>query len=383
MSAVRAQGRSRAVLAKLRDGFSTWQNGMIAKASFRDWAGRFPFTQRTSRREAAALFDLAAGFVYSQILTAACELKLFEHLARGPLSLDDIARRLALRGESALCLLRAAVALQLVNERADGRFALGRRGAALIDNPGVIAMIHHHRLLYRDLADPVALLRDPDRATELSRFWTYAAREQTTETDAAASDSYSELMGVSQSFIARDILDAHDVRGYRRILDVGGGDGTFLRAVAARAQEARLVLFDLPEVARIAEARFAAAGLAARTEIAAGSFLTDPLPAGADLITLNRVLHDHDDGAAVKLLAAVRTVCSAGTTLLVAEPMAGTPGALAAGNAYFGFYFLAMRQGQPRTAEAIGGMLRDAGFTRVEELATPMPLLVRVLCARP
>jgi demethylspheroidene O-methyltransferase len=382
MPAVRAPGRSRAVLADLRDRFSAWQNGMIAKASFRDWAGRFPLTAKTSRREAAALFDLAAGFVYSQILTAACELDLFDHLAEGPLRLNDIAVRIDLSHESTLCLLRAAAALQLVDERTDGRFALGRRGAALVDNAGVIAMIRHHRLLYRDLADPVALLRDPDRSTDLSRFWSYPGRGEAGGENGAAAANYSDLMGVSQSFIARDILDAHDVRGYRRILDIGGGDGTFLRAVAARAPEARLVLFDLPDVARIAQDRFAAAGLAARSEVVGGSFLDDPLPAGADLITLNRVLHDHDDGDAAKLLAAIRSACSSRSTLLVAEPMAGTPGAVAAGNAYFGFYFLAMRQGRPRSAETIAAMLKDAGFSQVDEVATPMPLLVRVLLAR-
>ncbi len=381
MAAIPAPGGRASLVSRWRDGFHAWRNNLIAKAAFRDWAGRFPLTRRTSRREAAALFDLAAGFVYTQILTAACELDLFDHLAGGALPPDDVASRLKLPRDGALCLLRAAAALDLVDERADGRFALGRRGAALIDNRGVTAMIRHHRLLYRDLADPVALLRDPHRSTELSRFWTYAG----TGADGphlAAPDRYSELMGVSQSFIARDILDAHAVEGYARILDIGGGDGTFLKAVAARAPKAKLILFDLPAVARIAEERLAAAGLASRVEVIGGSFLSDPVPSGADLITLNRVLHDHDDRDAAALLRSIRAVCAPGTVLLLAEPMAGTPGARASGDAYFGFYLMAMRQGRPRSAEAITGMLRHAGFSRISEVATPMPLLVRVLIAR-
>ena len=44
----------------------------------------------------------------------------------------------------------------------------------LLANPGIEAMVEHNALLYHDLADPVAFLRDPQRETALSRYWAYA-----------------------------------------------------------------------------------------------------------------------------------------------------------------------------------------------------------------
>jgi demethylspheroidene O-methyltransferase len=166
------------------------------------------------------------------------------------------------------------------------------------------------------------------------------------------------------------------------VLDIGGGDGSFLRAVARRAPGLQLKLFDLPPVAALAQARFATAGLGARAEVTGGSFLTDPLPTGADIATLVRVLHDHDDDSVLAILRAARRALPADGVLLIAEPMAETKGAEAVG-AYFGFYLLAMGSGRPRTPEALTALLEQAGFEQVRLLPTRRPLLARVMTARP
>ena len=70
-------------------------------------------------------------------------------------------------------------------------------------------------------------------------------------------------------------------------------------------------------------------------------------------------------------------------TLLLAEPMSGTPGAEPVGEAYFGFYLLAMGRGRPRTPAEIGALLRAAGFGGVRARRTRTPLLTSVLTARP
>ena len=62
--------------------------------------------------------------------------------------------------------------------------------------------------------------------------------------------------------------------------------------------------------------------------------------------------------------------------------MAGTPGAEPVGDAYFGFYLLAMGSGRPRRADELHAMLGSAGFARVQELPTRRPLLARVLRAQ-
>ncbi|MGX7706938.1 methyltransferase [Methylobacterium sp. Gmos1] len=363
-----------------RDRLLAWRHRLIASPRFQRFAAAFPPTRGIARRNARALFDLCAGFVYAQVLAASLRLDLFRILADGPLPPEDLARRLDLPPDRALCLLRAAASLGLLTPLRDGRFALGDLGAALIGNPSVAAMVAHHAMLYDDLRDPVALLRGTAGSTRLSSYWAYAATDDPAAVDESAVAPYGALMGASQALVAGDILDAYPLSPHAHLLDVGGGEGAFAVEAAKSAPGLRVTLFDLPPVAARAERRFAAEGLAERATARGGSF-HDGLPAGADAVSLVRVVHDHDDGPALALLKASRAALPPGGTLLVAEPMAGTPGAEPVGDAYFGFYLLAMGSGRPRTAAELTAMLEAAGFARVREHRTRRPLLVRLLVA--
>jgi demethylspheroidene O-methyltransferase len=349
-----------------------WRDRLLADARFQRWAARFFLTRPIARRESRALFDICAGFVYAQVLAACVELDIFTRLAAGPLPSATLARACDLPAPAMELLLDAAVTLRLL-ERRRGGIGLGPLGAALRGNPGIAAMVAHHRLFYADVADPVALLRGRV-TTQLSQFWPYRGQAG----DAAA---YTPLMAATQPMIAGEILAAYDVSAHRLVLDIGGGDGSFLCHLAAQAPAARLQLFELPPIAEQAIARFDRAGLAARAAVFAGDFLNDPLPSGADLITLVRVLHDHDDAPALKFLSAVRRILPAGGKLLLAEPMADTKGAEPVGAAYFGFYLLAMGSGRPRRFADIENLLIQAGFSRVRRIPTSQPLLTSLLLA--
>ena len=104
---------------------------------------------------------------------------------------------------------------------------------------------------------------------------------------------------------------------------------------------------------------------------------------GADLISHVRVIHDHDDARALTILRAARRALPGDGTLLLAEPMSGTPGAEAMGDAYFGFYLLAMGRGQPRSQAQLTTLLSAAGFGHMHMARTAIPLQTRVLIAHP
>ncbi len=147
---------------------------LVASAWFRRRAAAFPLTRPVARRRARALFDLCAGFVYSQILLACVRLRLPQILLEGPQTVAALSVRLSLSADATARLLAAAVSLRIAARRGQGRFGLGPLGAALVDNPGVTAMIEHHALLYDDLRDPVALLREERGGTGLAGYWPYA-----------------------------------------------------------------------------------------------------------------------------------------------------------------------------------------------------------------
>ena len=357
-----------------------WRNRLLASPRFQHWASAFPLTRPIARRRARALFDLCAGFVYSQVLYACVELELFAHLAAGPLGVAELAPRLGLSRERALRLLKSAESLDLVQRVGPERFALGQLGAALLGNAGVAEMIRHHAMLYRDLEDPVGLLRGGRSETALGAYWAYAGGVPEA-LDGEGIRGYTDLMGASQGLIAGDVLDAYSLARHRTLLDIGGGNGAFLSAVAGRWPHLHLQLFDLPPVAERARIRFERAALGGRVQVFGGDLFRDPLPSGADCCSLVRVVHDHDDDRALAILKAARGVLPTGGVLLLAEPMSDTPGARPVGEAYFGFYLLAMGSGRPRTPDELTAMLREAGFQRARVVATRRPLLTRLIVA--
>lgn len=366
-----------------QDRWWAWRDRILANPAFQRWAGAFPLTRPIARRRARGLFDLVAGFVYSQVLLACVRLRLFQVLAEGPQTLRELATRLSLPEDAAERLLVAAVSLRLVERRSGGRFGLGPLGAPLVGDTAISAMVEHHAALYADLRDPVALLRGQVENPALAQYWPYAAEQGSAAMAAQRVAEYSALMSASQPLISAQILAAYPFGKHRRLLDVGGGEGMFLKAVAVPAPHLELMLFDLPPVVELARARLANAGLANRATAVGGSFFDDPLPTGADIVTLVRILFDHSDERALAILRAVRQAMPDDGTLLIAEPMAGTPGAEAMGDAYFGFYLLAMGKGRARTAADLTTLLQAAGFCDVRLLATHMPLQTQVLLASP
>lgn len=368
---------------RLLDRWLAWRDGLTGSRSFRRWAAAFPLTRPIAKRRASGLFDLVAGFVYSQILLACVRLKLFDLLAQEPQTLAALAPRLGLTEDAAQRLLAAAVSLKLVEKRSRGRYGLGPLGAPLVGDAAITSMVEHHADLYVDLADPVALLRGGDaRTSALAHYWPYAAADAPDALDTDRVIPYSALMSASQTLVSDEVLDAYSFDKHRRLLDVGGGEGTFLTAVAARAPHLQLVLFDLPAVANRARVKFAEQGLSERTTACGGSFFSDPLPTGCDLITLVRVIFDHDDARALMILKAVRRALPDGGTLLLTEPMSGTPGAEAMGDAYFSFYLLAMGKGRSRTAAQLTELLHAAGFGEVRLLRNHIPLQTQLIVAR-
>ena len=348
-----------------------FRNRLIASPRFRRWLAGNPLTRGFVRRRANAMFDINAGFIYTQIALAMVDTKMFDALAAGPLSVADAARHGDLPEAGADRLLKAAASLDLAERLRDGRYLLGERGAALHADPGIAAMIDHHRHLYLDLADPVALLRRGGGGGALAKYWAYARSDDPAASSSDAVGTYSTLMATSQAMVAEQVTAAYDFSRHSRLLDVGGGEGVFVRAVRAATPRLEVALFDLPAVA----------ARAGDVPVHGGNFFEDPLPTGFDLVTLVRIIHDHDDEPAMKLLRNIFAALAPGGQLMIAEPMAGTRGSRAMGDGYFGMYLWAMGSGRPRTADEIKAMLRGAGFAKMREIKTGLPLITRIILA--
>ncbi|MFK8015704.1 MAG: methyltransferase [Gammaproteobacteria bacterium] len=355
------------------------RNRLLSSARLRSFSNRFWPARLVARSQARELFDVIAGFTYSQVLFACVRLGVFDRLSNATATVEQLAHDSELTPAAWRDLLRAADSLHLVECIADDEYTLGRLGVVMAADRSLQAMVLHHDNLYRDLVDPVALLRGDLPGSELGSYWPYATKDTVSDEAAAR---YSALMAASQPMVAEQVLGAFSFAHYKTLLDVGGGSGAFVRAVAKKATHLDVQVFDLPPVAKLASESLESAGLAERSTVHGGDFRADALPAGADLISLIRIAHDHDDDTVLILLKKIREALAPGGTLLIAEPMAGTAYARRMGDAYFRFYLMAMGTGRPRTFEELSILLQSSGFGSIEKHPTAIPMLAQVVSAK-
>ncbi|MFN3992188.1 MAG: methyltransferase [Tabrizicola flagellatus] len=341
---------------------------------FHRLAARIPGLRWKARREGAELFSILSGFVQSQALVALVEGRVLHVLASGPMTTEDLSRRCAIPPAPLVVLLRAGAALKLLNGDRKGRWHLAPRGAAFLTVPGLEPMVRHHHVLYRDLTDPLAFFRGQTE-TELAGFWPYVFGTLAQE-DAGLAARYSRLMAESQVLVAEDTLRLVDLSQRKHLLDVGGGTGAFLAEVGRAHPGLTLSLFDMPAVLAGVPA-----ALRSRLRLHPGSFRSDPLPVGADTISLVRVLYDHDDATVAALLAKVHAALPPGGMILVSEPMSGGDRPDPATDVYFAIYTLAMRTGRTRSAAEIAGLLGATGFTEIRPRPGDRPYVTSVLTA--
>ena len=363
-----------------------WLERLYASPKLYQWSLSNPLTRWITKRRTQQIFDLMSGSVYSQVLPGCVRLDLFKMLHQSPLDLPQIAAQTKLPEPALQRLLLSAVSLGLLEHRSHERFGLGALGVPLAVHPGIGAMVEHNHLLYQDLQDPLAFLNNAWRGG-MAEYWPYAHDEQAAERAAQDKFSrYSDLMASSQEFVVQEILTAYYFDDHRCVLDVGAGKGRFASELALHAKHLQLKLFDLPPVLALAKANFESKGLLDRMTPCPGNFLHDPLPVGADLVTLVRVAHDHPDDVVQLLLQKIHDALPVGGTLLLAERMAQSQSRTGDGatqtDTYFHFYLLAMGAGRLRTPEALMQMMSRAGFSNIEQIPNNMPIHAQILLGR-
>ena len=148
-------------------------------------------------------------------------------------------------------LLHSAVSLRLLEMRGADLYGLGALGAPVAADVGLRLMIEHNAVLYEDMRDTLALLRD-EIQPHMQAYWPYMNGDKPTSWEADKVARYSELMATSQRFVIEELLASYDFSQHRCVMDVGGGQGGWISALGQHHTQLQLMLFDLPPVAALA-----------------------------------------------------------------------------------------------------------------------------------
>jgi SAM-dependent methyltransferase len=254
------------------------------------------------------IFEIATGFMATKLLFAASELGVFEALAVGPASLDDLAARAGLSRRSARICADAMVALGLL-ERDGDLYRNGQTAATFLSGSGPADMRPFLRfwdqISYPAWEGLAGTLRSGPRPP--------------LEFDEATQKVFSAGVAAIQAGPAQALAATYDFAAHQRLLDVGGGDGTWSAQVARLHGHMRATILDLPAVATIARQRLAAEGLTERVDAVGADVLVDPFPRGHDVILVANLVHYWAPETNRELLQRLRTAVDAGARLLLVD----------------------------------------------------------------
>lgn len=322
-------------------------------------AAEDPAPPRTVR-----LFQMWLGVLVTQMLRVVAKHEIPSLLVDGPRTSVDLARTTGLHEPSLYRLLRAMTGLGLFSEQPDSRLALGPLGAAAAE--------------FRGLRDWAA-----DAITELPR----TVATGTTGMQLAHGTSFFEFLdrhpdedAIFNADMARinagepqAVANAYDFPAVRRLVDVGGGNGTLLAVMLERYPHLEGVLFD--RAAAIAHVASALAAHRERCDMVAGDFF-DALPPGGDAYLLSHVIHDWDEDRCLTILDNVRRSIAPDGRLLLVE-MVIPPGNAPHPAKMLDMIMLALTGGQERTEAQNAELLGRAGFklTRVIPTSTAVSVI--------
>lgn len=325
-------------------------------------------TVSTEQVSPAPIMLLASGFMAAKHLFAANELGLFEALGGSPTTLEGLAARTGLTTRAARINADAMVALGLLER--DGE-------------------------LYRNSPPAAAFLsgQGPADLRPFLRFWdqlSYPTWEGFADTLAHGpsqeifelDDEQQEIASAGIEAIltgpANTLAGTVDFSAHRRLLDVGGGTGSWSIAAARQHPHLQATVLELPVVTEVARKRVADAGMTARIDVVNGDAMTGELPEGYDVFLLANLIHYWSPEENRELLHCVRRAAAPEARLLVADfwtDLTHTEPVIAALMA--GEFAVHIRNGDVYSVDEARSWLEETGWRFVDHspLAGPVSLV--------
>ena len=323
----------------------------------------------------AELLKLSGSYWSTCALHAGVKLDLFTPLAARSLTAVELAGQLGLSPRALAMLLDALTALELLTKRGDryeaSPFAaefLNRSAAGYL---GHIILHHHH------------LVESWSRLDEAVRAGGPVRRRVSHDPEETERESFLLGMFNLAMLIAPKVAAGVDLSACRRLLDLGGGPGTYAIHFCQRNPDLRGVIFDLPTTRPFAEQTLARFDMAGRIEFVAGGFLGDPIPGPFDVAWLSHVLHGEGMEDCARLLAKAVAALEPGGLLLVQEFILRADRAAPLFPALFSLnMLLGTLAGQAYSEPELRDLLRNAGLRQVERLPVELPNGAGILAGR-
>ena len=319
------------------------------------------------------------GYATDLLAVAATDFDVFGRLARGPKSFDELRAEIGLAERAANVLVTALRALDLVVANADGKLDLTPAArehlvpGAYFEVGGYIGLVADAPNV-RALAERLKTNRPAEhRADDQGAAFIFReGMESAMDRESSARRLTLSLAGRAKN-VAPYLAANVPLAGAKLLLDVGGGTGIYAIACVQQNPALRAVVWDRPEVLKVAREMVDAYGVADRVELVPGDMFADPVPAGADVILLSNVLHDWDVLECRTLLKRCADALPTGGRVLIHDVFLNDDLGGPLPVALYSAALFTLTEGRAYSAGEYRGWLREAAFTPADRV---VPTLV-------
>lgn len=317
-----------------------------------------------------------ASLVTPMAIRVAATLRVADHIAAGRDTTRALAEATAGDRDALGRLLRHLVTVGVLTGGPD-RFGLTARGEALRDDHphgvrpwlAVDGAVGRGDLSFAALLHAVRTGQPAYPQVHGRGFWADLAA------DPALSASFDTLMSAQAGGAVDAIVTGYDWDAVEHVVDVGGGDGTVLRALLAEFPQLRGTVVDLAGPAAAARITFADAGLDGRADVVVGDFFEN-LPPGADVYVLSAIVHDFDDAAASTLLRRCAEAAGTAGRVLLVEGIGADDGQP---NTEMDLRMLAYTGGRERSVDDLRRLADSAGLDVTDVAPGPPRTLLELV----
>jgi hypothetical protein len=322
-----------------------------------------------------ALYQMASAHFVSHALALAAKLKLADLMKNGPRRCEALAEATHTNAAALRRVMRLLVSAGVFNETKSGEFELSPLGSFLrSDVPGsmrAMVMLFSGEYIQKGWQELEYCVRTGAPAFRKHSADANAFTAMAADPEAAA--VFDEAMATFAPQTSAAIVAAYDFSKFKRVADVGGGNGALMIGILRANPALQGIVFDQPHAAERARGKLIEAGLAARCEAIAGDFFKE-IPTGCDAYMLKHVIHDWNDDEATTILRRCNAAMKRGDTLLIVEGV--YPGTIdqsetSRGAAATDVNMLVSTGGRQRSESEFHSLYQGAGFELARIVSTP------------
>lgn len=270
------------------------------------------------RSSADRAYELVNGFRASQLVRLACELRVPDRVANGPLSAEELSRATGINAVRLRRALRGLAALGVLQETEDGYFRNTDVGELFRDGIDGSQRARAMMLIpesYRAWDHLIETMRTGTTGHEIAHggtLWDSLAR------DADFAARFNQAMASGSQQVAQFVASGWEFSTVSLIVDVGGGKGALAAGILRTHGHLRGVISDLAAGLAETQQYLAQQGVSERCDVVESNFF-DEVPKGGDVYLLKDIIHDWDDHHASQILRSCRRACHSGAQILLIE----------------------------------------------------------------